>query len=188
MKRIASLSLCLLISGCAGFHFEKPGSGKDQTLIAFSEIVEGIPMGITRRQLYAMLPPAQTPIARPPVMVSMAGVPFFSEHEEMHPLAEGLCVDVFYQLATRKDFETYASKRERHPRKSNGQTVGQSSSGGQLSSQMIDELLVGEAFPIAFTVRSLENPNDIVTAIGPVRKASDARPIFPRTIMHPYVQ
>ena len=70
----------------------------------YEERLKKIEPGMTRRQLYALLPPCRTPTADPPVLRQIVSLPMFTLLTEEHPLDENFTLHVEYRLAHLKEY------------------------------------------------------------------------------------
>jgi len=103
MNRVLSSTLCaclaLLLPACS--HLQLRGSQKEEKYITSSA---GITAGMTRAEVYAVLPPVGTPQALPPRLVWFLGAGYYSYHYELHNLPDGRSVAVIYRL---EDIDEY---------------------------------------------------------------------------------
>ncbi len=63
-----------------------------------------IHQGMTRRQVYAVLPPYRRPVAVPPQLTGCIGVEFYSYHREVHRIDAHRYVEILYRLANRTEY------------------------------------------------------------------------------------
>ena len=63
-----------------------------------------IHQGMTRRQVYAVLPPYRRPVAVPPHLTRCMGVAFFSSHREVHRIDAHRYVEILYRLADHTEY------------------------------------------------------------------------------------
>jgi hypothetical protein len=59
---------------------------------------------MTRRQIYALLPPRRTPSALPPSVFAVAGIPIYAHHSELHSLDADFSLFVQYRVANRREY------------------------------------------------------------------------------------
>jgi hypothetical protein len=89
------------LASCSSFTKEK--SGAEVRKEGYAALLKTVKPGMYRRQLYAVLPPQETPLSVPPLLMAVAytgstASPLFRPHMECHHLDEECYLIVFYQL------------------------------------------------------------------------------------------
>ena len=84
-----------MLSGCTASKRD-PLSARRRS---YEKLLTFIEPGMTRRQLYALVPPRKTPTATPPSLSTVIGVAMFSPHTEQHELDHDFSLRVQYRLA-----------------------------------------------------------------------------------------
>jgi hypothetical protein len=142
----------------------------------YDSIVKNIKPGMHRRQLYALLPPMRKPQAEPPRMWDFVGSLQYTEHVETHELDDECHLMVSYQLKDGSEYLTPSSLlAQRRAKKGHSLTPDSIDICPPIvvKPDGIDKLLkqLGIEAPKFKTgpVPSMENPDDIVTAISRTR-------------------
>lgn len=101
---ILSIVLGLVLSGCASSRSDPRGVRRN----GYCRISSHLTSGMTRRQLYALLPPAETPRAEPAALFSLDGasVTYFP-HTERYRIDREFEVIAQFRLATARDYQSY---------------------------------------------------------------------------------
>jgi len=147
VPRFCLLSLLTLgLGACASSKY------RDATLRkkGYDRIVKSIRPGMTRQQLYALLPPARRPTASPPLTNSPASQGC-TQREDTHPLDDVCLLLVRYQLKNPAEYPP--------PPKSRPHT-------GKEEPASLEQLMDTPEGYSRTWVPSRENPGDIVTAIS----------------------
>jgi hypothetical protein len=76
---------------------------------AYERLLGFIEPGMTRKQLYALLPPRLTPSATSPTMLGIGGVYIYALHTEKHPLDRDFSLYVEYRLANPREYPSALS-------------------------------------------------------------------------------
>jgi hypothetical protein len=97
------LSAASLFAGCAA----PPGDNIAPRRIAYQRLLRYIEPGMTRRQLYALLPPARTPLAVPPQFAAVIGTVCYTPQTEQHPLDDKFSLSVEYRPADVRAFPKF---------------------------------------------------------------------------------
>ena len=123
-------------SGCASKSSDPLAARRK----AYQRLASFLEPGMTRRQLYALLPPAKRPMAQSCISTSGAFPPACMMDREWYPLDQNLTLQVSYRLANPREYPvTSSSKFPAHP-----------------TPKEIDALLFPRLVP------SRENPNDVL--------------------------
>ena len=144
------LAVALVVGGCA----TRPVDPLVARRQAYERILKNIQPGMTRRQLYALLPPQRTPEVETQPGFPSPGTQF---HREWYPLDRDFCVMADYHLANSRDYVFYNNaflKRNCSARKGKPHPTAAE----------IDALLFprsGDYKPVCYrSVRSRENLDD----------------------------
>ena len=81
---------------------------------AYERLLSFVEPGMTRRQLYALLPPSCTPSAQHPSLSSFIGIAQYSPHTEQHPLDRDFSLRVQYRLARHSDYPPSSFTHSHH--------------------------------------------------------------------------
>jgi hypothetical protein len=102
VKRFVLLAASVMVftSGCAT-QSPHPISARRR---AYERLLSFIEPGMTRRQIYALLPPRRTPSALPPSVFAVAGIPIYAHHSELHSLDADFSLFVQYRVANRREY------------------------------------------------------------------------------------
>ena len=74
---------------------------------SYEKLVSMIQPGMTRRQLYALLPPKEVPRASPPSAFGGPPTNWYFHHKEEHLLDRDFMLDVEYNLASHRELRLY---------------------------------------------------------------------------------
>ena len=74
---------------------------------SYEKLVALIQPGMTRRQLYALLPPKEVPRASPPSAFGGPPTNWYFHHKEEHLLDRNFMLDVEYNLASHRELHLY---------------------------------------------------------------------------------
>lgn len=74
---------------------------------SYEKLVALIQPGMTRRQLYALLPPKEVPRASPPIAFGGSPMNWYFHHKEEHMLDRDFRLDVEYKLASHRELRLY---------------------------------------------------------------------------------
>jgi hypothetical protein len=108
-----TIAVLWVLSGCAT-NARNPLAARRQ---AYKRLLSFIEPGMTRRQLYALLPPCRTPEAKPPAFWGTVGITQYTSHAEKHPLDRNFFLHVQYRLANLKEYPlpAFAPGRRHNP-------------------------------------------------------------------------
>ena len=113
--RLAALSFAALIvlSGCVTSARDPLAARRHE----YKRLLSFIEPSMTRRQLYALLPPCRTPGAKPPSLFSIISFVQYSPHTEQHLLDRDFSLYVQYRLANLKEYPLppFAPGRRNNP-------------------------------------------------------------------------
>lgn len=166
MRAVLAAFVCGVgCTSCASFQKEK--SGAELRKEGYEALLRTVKPGMYRRQLYAVLPPHETPLSVPPLLMAVAytgstASPLFRPHMECHFMDEECYAVVFYQLENGSEY----GLRDIAPRHG---TMPDSIDFAP--SKLSDWIPFGKG-----KSPSKENPDDIVLDVSPVhltRKAPD---------------
>lgn len=154
---IVALMLGAGLTSCASFKKEQ--SGAELRKEGYEALLKTVKPGMYRRQLYAVLPPCEKPMALSPQFSGrLFSAPIFNEHMEWHRLDEECLLQVRYQLKDQRDYPSrtgsFPKTRALDPRS----TVNE-----------------GPKIPEGKRVPSKENPDDILTSISSVQLSTGAQ-------------
>lgn len=114
------LALLLMMGGCASPLLKTPREEDTRPARrrAYERLLQCIEPGMTRRQLYALLPPRRIPqVSRP--MIAIGGIYTFSFPREEYPLDRDFSLVVEFRLASDRDIARYLSLQHKSPSSQN---------------------------------------------------------------------
>lgn len=160
----ATMILTIGMTGCQNvINLSKSDdlqSHKDQRERAYRRLVGFVKPGMLRRQLYALLPPKDTPMATPPGIEHIIGMAIFSTHRERHLLDSDFCLEVYYQIDNPKEYGIELRKSKQKALQPSNQP------------NSIDALLAspptiidGVEWSHGKKVPSRQNPNDVIVDV-----------------------
>lgn len=160
----AATMLTIGISGCQNvIDLNKSDDlqrHKGQRERAYRHLASLVKPGMLRRQLYALLPPKDTPLATPPGIESIIGVAIFSTHRERHLLDSDFCLEVYYRIDNPKE---YGIELRRGKPKALPPSTQPNSIDALLASPPTN--IEGVEWSHGKTVPSCQNPNDVIVAV-----------------------
>jgi hypothetical protein len=161
------------LASCSSFTKEK--SGAEIRKEGYAALLKTVKPGMYRRQLYAVLPPCEKPMAKPPSVCGVAGVLMYFAHAETHKLDTECHLRVAYQL---KNGDEYKTSKTAPPRRSKARASKQA---GSITPDSIDALLFAEVSIetpfVTGRTPSRENPDDIIMSISDVHLESASEAI-----------
>ncbi len=163
MRRILVFAAAVaLLAGCASPQLSPQAKRRK----AYEGLLTFIEPGMTRRQLYALLPPRRPPTMVPSIFFIIGSIDRSPHLQEEHSLDPEFSLLVEYQ--------------DHRPRKAVSAQPSKAAYTGAISPNAIDALLFGMLPPVK-TGRSKENPDDLLYSRPRLRgpAAGVARTVLP---------